>query len=145
MSVFVHGYWIKTVHARGGSKMAKFCPRSCWMTPSQNPKCHMSSIRNCFCPWATLDFLRVGRRWCWPSDIWYFISRRRIVFKIISNSGCFICSLKGSNEKKSVDCFERQKPYCQLNLFLQPIHFKERRFSPSILLTWSKYSGPKRP
>ena len=31
MSVFVHGQGIKTVHA--GSKMAKFCPRSCWMPP----------------------------------------------------------------------------------------------------------------
>ena len=34
MSVFVHAQGIKTVHAGGGGlKMAKFCPRSCWMTP----------------------------------------------------------------------------------------------------------------
>ena len=35
MSVFVHAQGIKTVQARGrgGLKMAKFCPRSCWMTP----------------------------------------------------------------------------------------------------------------
>ena len=34
MYVFVHAQGIKTVHAgRGGQKKAKFCPRSCWMTP----------------------------------------------------------------------------------------------------------------
>ena len=34
MSVFVHAQGIKTVHAGGGGqKKAKFCPRSCWMTP----------------------------------------------------------------------------------------------------------------
>ena len=33
MYVFVHAQGIKTVHARGGGqKMAKFCPRSYWMT-----------------------------------------------------------------------------------------------------------------
>ena len=31
MSVFVHAQGIKTVHAGGGQKIAKFCPRSCWM------------------------------------------------------------------------------------------------------------------
>ena len=40
MSVFVHAQGIKTVHAGGGGgggpKMAKFCPRSCWMTPRKN-------------------------------------------------------------------------------------------------------------
>ena len=37
MSVFVHAQGIKTVHAGGGGqKMAKFCPRSCWMPPSCN-------------------------------------------------------------------------------------------------------------
>ena len=29
MSVFVHAQGLKTVQARGGQKMAKFCPRSC--------------------------------------------------------------------------------------------------------------------
>ena len=35
MSVFVHPEGIKTVLAGGwgGQKMAKFCPRSCWMPP----------------------------------------------------------------------------------------------------------------
>ena len=33
MSVFVHAQGIKTVHAGGCQKMAKFCPRSCWMPP----------------------------------------------------------------------------------------------------------------
>ena len=34
MFVFVHAQGIKTVHAGGGDqKMAKLCPRSCWMTP----------------------------------------------------------------------------------------------------------------
>ena len=33
MSVFVHAQGIKTVHAGGGQKMAKFCPRSCCMPP----------------------------------------------------------------------------------------------------------------
>ena len=35
MSVFVNAQGIKTVHAGGGGqKMAKFCPRSCRMTPN---------------------------------------------------------------------------------------------------------------
>ena len=34
MSAFVHAQGIKTIHAEGvGQKMAKFCPRTCWMTP----------------------------------------------------------------------------------------------------------------
>ena len=37
MSAFVHAQGIKTVHegewVGGGPKMAKFCPRSCCMTP----------------------------------------------------------------------------------------------------------------
>ena len=34
MSVFVHAQGIKLVHAgEGGQKIAKFCPRSCWMPP----------------------------------------------------------------------------------------------------------------
>ena len=34
MSVFVHAQGIKTVHAgRGGQKMAKKIPHSCWMPP----------------------------------------------------------------------------------------------------------------
>ena len=37
MSVFIHAQGVKTVHG-GDQKMAKFCLRSCWMTPKVIPK-----------------------------------------------------------------------------------------------------------
>ena len=43
MSVFVNAQGTKTVHAGGaGQKMAKFCPRSCRMTPYANDNGSMS-------------------------------------------------------------------------------------------------------
>ena len=61
MSVFVHAQGIETVHPRreggwGGQKMAKFCPRSCWMTPYY-------VFRNYFNGWNTPGKDLIDAKW----------------------------------------------------------------------------------
>ena len=61
MSVFVHAQGIKTVQTEGGGvyKMAKFCPRSCWMTPKKQKSRHWHINIIDILEWLSL--LKVGR------------------------------------------------------------------------------------
>ena len=90
MSVFVHAQGIKTVHAGwGGQKMAKFCPRSCWMPPSLSTKFLPPSLINIFFlsrrPTCYLDSKEKQILFDWNCQWWFFRLFQQIAWHLCSS------------------------------------------------------------